>query len=87
MNQVSYDTKDIWYKCCHILWRFVAHYRLYSGKKKERGELNKALEVCQKALQIFDRIEDQRGVATAYHQSLIPLNHQEQKMDAKPSFL
>ncbi|MHC1610686.1 MAG: tetratricopeptide repeat protein [Candidatus Methanospirareceae archaeon] len=30
--------------------------------------MNKALEVCQKALQIFDRIEDQRGVATAYHQ-------------------
>ncbi|RLG30814.1 hypothetical protein DRN97_10085 [Methanosarcinales archaeon] len=35
---------------------------------EKKGQLNKALEVCKKALQIFDRIEDQRGVATAYHQ-------------------
>ena len=53
---------------------------------EEKGELNKALEVCQKALQIFDRIEDQRGVATAYHQSRILLNHREQNDGCETKF-
>jgi len=53
---------------------------------EKKGQLNKALEVCQKALQIFDRIEDQRGVATAYHQSLIPLNHREQNDGCETKF-
>jgi len=55
-------------------------------KRRKEGELNKALEVCQKALQIFDRIEDQRGVATAYHQSRIPLNHREQNDGCETKF-
>ena len=53
---------------------------------EKKGQLNKALEVCQKALQIFDRIEDQRGVATAYHQSRIPLNHREQNDGCETKF-